>query len=394
MLKKKKKKKVAAAPAPAPATSFIPTLDAIPDLDVPERLLPQNIATILEAFFERYEDGFPWGRYDKSNIEIRFALPLDPGACACGHQRSHHLAEPGAKPGSVKRTRCTFAPLEAPACRCTKFAELYFTGQLDLVADSLLEKGREAIVDWKTTYKIDYRTARRYDLDSQLTGYIWARNQLSKKGTRAVQAAYIGAIELSKLPASSNTCQKHAVPYVECAALHANFQIIGPIERTDAEIEQWQLDMKEIGKRFLHLHRTFPGPRMLSRLPMEGRFKAECVNCEFSRWCRAGRPELPTDAHLHAFNLQRWNPLSHILHTGDEATVAPKNKLFISNSVASDVITCSTKAAARWIWGWTSHSASLPLRAGTAVHTAIEKWLKSEEPGDVIAHFLSTYNTD
>lgn len=146
-----------------------------------------------------------------------------------------------------------------------------------------------AVVDHKTSSRLTDWFARRYRLTSQLTGYTWFTSQ---ETGQLITKAYINGIEVGKLPDSTRKCKTHGVPYAECSAEHANFQLY-QYTRTPEQIEKWKQDVLVLAKQAQVLAQGFGQIETLPYVMRNGAFNEACMFCEFSDWCQQGfAPEL------------------------------------------------------------------------------------------------------
>lgn len=181
-----------------------------------------------------------------------------------------------------------------------------FTGVLDgLVRDKAL--GEEGIVDHKFTGRITPQWIEQWQMDSQITGYLWLVSQLVKK---PIRKAWINAIEFSKLPDSNRKCATHGVLYTECRLLHAKWLLIGPLTRTPQQIYEWGETARGLT---IALRTLAEWPlEKVNQLPVEGMFTGKCSYCRFRAFCKTGRkPDyakhlLSNPPQLETLNEQSW----------------------------------------------------------------------------------------
>lgn len=247
------------------------------------RLAYDNLSTILRSVISRLDVYTPL-RLDPSLVEQGFSFPLtSTDYCACGHGMASH-----------RNVRCS-------KCECEIYTDLDASGIIDVIAND----GPRAIpVDWKTTYRIWPDWVREYKMASQITGYIWACQQLTG---HEVTSAYIGAIETSKLPGSDKTCGEHKQPYAECREHHAKWQFFGPIERSDRAIIDWRRSALRNAVKFARLKAKYPEPdaKAVRTIPQSGQFlKEACKFCDFREFCYFGRRRAPFERFVE----DRWNP--------------------------------------------------------------------------------------
>lgn len=140
-------------------------------------------------------------------------------------------------------------------------------------------------LDHKTTKKITDWWAKKFRLASQLTGYMWFTSE--EQGV-PVQECFVNGVELGLLPTSTKKCKAHGVPYSECSAEHAVFQLLR-YGRSEEQIDRWKKDALILARRFAVLKSVFEGHlELLPQVSRNGSFNESCVFCEFKEWCRRG----------------------------------------------------------------------------------------------------------
>lgn len=307
-----------------------------------DRLDATNIRTILEAWFDKNPiDALPW-LIDPKRVEVGVSATLF---------------------NSSKGT-------------------IVFCGQLDLLA-TMREDGETLTpVDHKTTGQLNARFVNQYTMDSQQSGYDWLASQLT--GT-PIRVSYINAIELSLLPNSDRKCAKHGVPYFECSPEHMNAQVIGPIERTEHQIEEWQDEAIGLAIKYRRLLANYD-LESLHDVPKEGTFNGSCSYCEFREFCNIDRPikQVP-----RMFVQSKWEPHKRI-HTRKPRP----NEFWVDNSTLKSAASCSTQALMRYGWGYTNAEQTGPLGAGTAVHKSLETYFKGGTVEEALAAFDETYQQE
>ena len=182
--------------------------------------------------------------------------------------------------------------------------EIMYVGRYDAaVVDK--QSGDWYVLDHKTTGWINQEKVNKYQLDSQMSGYIWA---LQQQVPEPVGGAYINMIELKKLPSDAKRkCKVHGVVYAECGPLHAESQIF-IVERTPQQIEQWKRTAIALATRYkynLRITQENGGLDFVPELPIQGAFNGSCEWCEFKQLCTMGKP-----VELMHSNLiyQPWEP--------------------------------------------------------------------------------------
>lgn len=340
----------------------------------PDRLDADNIALILAGWFDRHNfDSFPWIT-DPKRVEVGVSALLMQGEdrCLCGHAKADHTHK-----GVVGA---------CDECLCHRYIEnIYHVGKLDLLGTLRSDAKSLCPVDHKSTGKIDGRFIQQFTLDSQMTGYIYDAAHLSGK---PVSTCFINAIELSLIPTSTRKCPAHGVPYEECGpSEHLKFQVIGPIERTRRQLDEWRETAIFLARRYHKL--CSESLASIHEVRQEGTFNGGCGYCEFREWCLADRAanQVP-----HMFTQARWSPVGHVFGQAGLAKADPYG-LYIDNSTLKSVAACSTQALMRYGLHWTADEQSNPLLAGTAVHAALECWFKGGSADAALKVFHERYTT-
>jgi len=128
----------------------------------------------------------------------------------------------------------------------------------------------------------------KFTTDSQLSNYIWATEKFM--GSK-VTGGYINAIRFGRLPADPvRKCAAHKVPYAECADMHNQFEIIGPINRSPAELVEWRKTAIYLAKKFKELKSRFDKIEDIPKVRTQGKFNGGCTYCELKNYCDVGRP--------------------------------------------------------------------------------------------------------
>ena len=185
--------------------------------------------------------------------------------------------------------------------------EVYFVGRMDSIVEDLSASMPAWYVeDHKFTGRINPTFVKALRLDSQLSGYIYAAQQHTNK---SVVGAYINAVEFSKLPSDpTRKCSKHGVLYSECGEIHTNYELIGPITRSESQIEAWKDTAIKLAREYRKLVRSYPTLEHVELVPQEGMFHQACAFCGFYDFCSVGRPLNLVDSLLV---LEPWRPYSY-----------------------------------------------------------------------------------
>lgn len=168
-----------------------------------------------------------------------------------------------------------------------KEGDIWMYGTPDLIAEDRNNRDALVVIDNKSTGNIAQWWRNAYWLKSQQIGYSWlTANVLG----RAVGMTYVNALQLDKLPDSVRKCKEHGVPHTECREYHASWRLLGPFTYTPEAIEEWRLSALHLAKRYRDLILTYPFTSDLRRVRTQGQFNGGCTFCNFSDFCRAGRP--------------------------------------------------------------------------------------------------------
>lgn len=217
------------------------------------RLAYANVASVMQAWFAAHDIRKLPFVVDPAMVEVGFEVPLDDDG------------------------------------------EFVLVGRMDAVVRSR-DTGGWYVHDTKTTSRITSDWVRTFDMDSQMSGYIWALQQTT--GQRVI-GAFVNVIELSRLPNSDRRCKQHGVAYTECGPLHARWDLF-ITQRTQAQLQQWRQTAIWLAQRYRDLLGAASDIHGAAKLPMEGAFGYVCRYCEFFEWCRSGRrPEVAKAVLVH-----------------------------------------------------------------------------------------------
>ncbi len=170
--------------------------------------------------------------------------------------------------------------------------EFISRGRIDAVVEdtSHHEDDRFLPLENKTTgsYLNNSNWRDKFTTDSQLSNYVWATEKFV--GSK-VAGGFINAIRFGRLPADPvRKCGTHKVPYAECADMHNQFEIIGPINRSPAELVEWRKTAIYLAKKFKELKQRFSSIEDIPKVRTQGKFNGGCTYCELKNYCDVGRP--------------------------------------------------------------------------------------------------------
>lgn len=237
-----------------------------------DRLWHENIEKIMRVWFHTHPtSSLPYKVPSKKHVERGFVLPLV--------EYKDHL--------------------------------VMYCGRLDALA---VMDGQWWIVEHKTAkYTTDY-WLKRFFLNSQITGYIWAMKQIKKsvlgESKVPVRGIILNGVNIPDIPRSNNKCPKHKQPYHACAGQHTKHRPIIKIERSQAVINSWRRTAIWAAKRYVNLllkHTdNIPGVKTACT---QGMFQYDaCSDCAYLDFCRSGRT--PRNAKL-MFKHDPWSPFDH-----------------------------------------------------------------------------------
>jgi len=343
----------------------------------PDRLAHDNVRLILETYIDKHnpETSYPWFT-DPKMVEVGVAADLydaPKNECLCGHTHKSHRDDVF---GEHNEGSCTF-------CQCDAYQnKVVHVGVLDILGTSRSTNDL-CPVDHKTTGQLNARFVHQYEMDSQLSGYMWQASQLMRK---PCHVAFINAIELGVIPSSNRKCPAHGVEYAECGPEHVKFQVIGPIERTDRQIEEWREGAIVLALKYrrllTHTHKS------IHKVRMEGTFNGGCAYCEFREWCIGDRQPKQVEKMFIQRVWAPWERVPNVVKKPDPRV------LYVDNSTLKAVASCSTQALMRYGLGWSSAEQSGPLNAGTAVHAGLERWFKGGTTSQALDAFDKAFVED
>ena len=174
------------------------------------------------------------------------------------------------------------------------------TGRFDAAVQSW-DRDDWYVMDHKTTGRLDQNFVRKFQMDSQMSTYIWVLSQTVPN----VVGAYVNAIELKRLPSDTKRkCKDHGVVYAECGHLHYNSQLF-MVQRTPAELDEWRTTALALAQEYSRLTAEIKSVADIGKARMRGMFNGSCAYCEDYDWCLSGRePELVNAMFVYS----PWQP--------------------------------------------------------------------------------------
>lgn len=171
--------------------------------------------------------------------------------------------------------------------------QIYFYGRYDAIVEEKAS-GQLYVLDHKSTGQITSDWAHAFKLSTQMTGYVWAAQQLL--GGKRVSGAIINGIQVSKLPDIKHKlngevykCREHGVGIDECRLTHTK-ESLAITQRDPHEIDVWKRDAVRLAKKYRRLAAKYPTVESVSEAPQQGKFSGACRFCDFKAYCEVGRP--------------------------------------------------------------------------------------------------------
>lgn len=211
-----------------------------------KRLSYENIELVFKSWMEKNpQDRLPF-RVEDGNAEVAFGVPLNDDGT------------------------------------------IVFTGRIDLLAHSRYGNSLFAI-DHKTTGQVDARKRKEYSMTSQMTGYLWALQQLGHD----IAGIYINVVHTGIVPTSNRKCTTHRTLYEECGFLHMSHELLGPYHRSPQELEEWHTDALSLAMEWRQLLDHVDGDISKVRDAMQrGKWLYQaCALCPWSDYCKGGQKD-------------------------------------------------------------------------------------------------------
>lgn len=235
----------------------------------------------------------PFGQPNDGMVEVGLQVPLG-DRCVCGGREADH-------------TPFTASSEVNPLCKEFRHRFVY-VGRLDAIVQSSHDR-LLYVLDHKTTAGLDSRFVKKYENDSQMTGYAWAAQETLGQ---PISGIFINAIELKKVPNSNRKCKEHGVQYEECGRLHLNSRMI-LFQRTPEQLDAWKETALKLAEQWRTLllasqlagHQRVPVADSIKAVSMQGMFTEGCTYCEFRDWCCASKAP---DYFDTMFTHSPWRP--------------------------------------------------------------------------------------
>lgn len=163
---------------------------------------------------------------------------------------------------------------------------IIFTGRMDLLATARQGSALFA-VDHKTTGTVDSRKKKQYSMDSQMSGYLWALQQLGKD----ISGIYINVVHTGIVPTSNRKCATHKTLYDECGFLHMAHQLLGPYQRSPDDLARWHsMALYQASAWKKTLDYLDGDINKVNRVMATGTWIYQaCINCPWSDYCGSGQ---------------------------------------------------------------------------------------------------------
>ena len=158
--------------------------------------------------------------------------------------------------------------------------ELTYCGRYDLLAQD--ENGVIWVVDEKTTGSLGPKWGNQWDLEGQITGYVWgARKLLDSIGLKdsKIGGAIINGIAI----------KKYDYEVVQCKTLRQDWEVDRWFEQMRKDVMEWKtaFNNQNHNQVFNHICAMYNNP------------------CEFAKLCKSRNP----DRIFSSYEIKFWSPL-------------------------------------------------------------------------------------
>lgn len=161
---------------------------------------------------------------------------------------------------------------------------------LDLLAEAKNED-TWVVVDHKSTRALTEWFEKKFVNGAQMTSYIWAARRAMKDDT--INRAFINGIVFKKLNRTFTKCRVSGHgKYADCWPEHVEYRMLGPYERTQEQVEDWQRTALKYAKKFPEYYDKFSGnvtQKLIDELDINGALHDQCRFCSFQSFCSFGR---------------------------------------------------------------------------------------------------------
>lgn len=195
--------------------------------------------------------------------------------------------------------------VEMPFCLpLNDSGSIQYVGRIDAGVSNTSGAGYY-LLDTKSTGRIDNKFHAQFYLSTQMSGYVWALEQLQSK---PVTGIYINVVDMRSVPNNpKRKCSQHKAPYSDCGFLHMNHQLAGPYYRNQLQLYIWHRNAIRLAQKWMNLlDHHLDEIDFITSAPQSGMFIYQaCTLCELHAFCRGGRNVNSLD---HQFVLEPWWP--------------------------------------------------------------------------------------
>lgn len=263
---------------------------------------------------------------------------------------------------------------------------IVYCGRMDLVA-RMKVTGQYVCPDFKTTRSVTKAWLRRWEMDTQISGYTYALRETTSMPVMGMILAVIG---LPDPLVPDRKCQTHGVLQAECDVYHSYQKWTKPIYRSEEALEAWRLTMIRLGRRLRWL-KKWQGIDAIPQLEMEGTFTSlqytnACTFCDLREYCKDGRPIDNTFDNY--FEHDPWWCFPDRMDMVHDPEVT-----YLDNTYAREVSTCSTLAYIKRVLGCQPKGKNMDAaHVGSAIHAGMEAYFTTEDPDKALEAFGAKYD--
>lgn len=182
-----------------------------------------------------------------------------------------------------------------------------YVGRIDAIVRPR-HSNKLLVLDHKATGRLDALFKRQFTLSSQMSGYVWAAQQIF--APKRISGIWINAIDVSVIPSSNRSCRKHpGEKYIDCGIRHLKHEMLGPYYRSPRELQGWYQDAVQLAEAWRDFTEAYGDDyRMIQSVPQEGRWQYQaCVMCPVHEFCTTGRKP---GALRSTMQKRQWTPLT------------------------------------------------------------------------------------
>lgn len=160
------------------------------------------------------------------------------------------------------------------------------------------------VLDTKSTGNPDYKFRKQFNIGSQMTGYVWAADQMFDE---PIAGIFINVVHVGVVPTSNSKCKIHkGFTYSECGYMHPKHELIGPKFRSPRALASWEKDARALAQAWRKTYLRFiDNIDDIDELPQYGKWVYQaCGLCDLHDFCR-------TDRNINSgveFDVVEWQP--------------------------------------------------------------------------------------